>query len=46
MLIFGNREDKKSVVQALLSRRIIGLILRIIILFLFNVNISDTQCGF
>ena len=43
---FGNREDKKSVVQALLIRRIIGLILHIIILFLFNINISDTQCGF
>ena len=43
---FGTREDKKSVVEALLIRRIIGLILRIIILFLFNINISDTQCGF
>ena len=43
---FGNREDKKSVVQALLIRRIIGLILHTIILFLFNINISDTQCGF
>ena len=43
---FGTREDKKSVVEALLIRRIIGLILHIIILFLFNIKISDTQCGF
>ena len=43
---FGTRENKDSVVEALLIRRIIGLILHIFVLALFGVNISDTQCGF
>ena len=37
---FGTREDKKSVVEALLIRRIIGLILHIIILFISAIKIS------
>ena len=43
---FGTRENKNSVVQALFIRRIIGLILHLLVLALFNIKISDTQCGF
>jgi dolichyl-phosphate beta-glucosyltransferase len=43
---FGSREKKNSVVQALFSRRIVGFILHLFVLALFNVKISDTQCGF
>ena len=43
---FGSRENKNSVVQALFIRRIVGFILHLFVLALFNVKISDTQCGF
>ena len=43
---FGSRENKNSVVQALFIRRIVGFILRLFVLALFNVKTSDTQCGF
>ena len=43
---FGSRENKNSVVQTLLIRRIIGFILHLFIWTLFNIKITDTQCGF
>ena len=43
---FGSRENKNSVVRALFIRRMVGFILHLFVLVLFNVKISDTQCGF
>ena len=43
---YGSRENKKSVVQALFIRKIIGLLLHLLVLALFHIRISDTQCGF
>ena len=43
---FGSRENKDSVIKALFIRKIIGLILHLFILALFDIKISDTQCGF
>jgi dolichyl-phosphate beta-glucosyltransferase len=43
---YGSREHKHSRVKASITRLILGFFFRILIKFLFNINLSDTQCGF
>ena len=43
---YGSREHKHSRVKASATRLILGFFFRILIKFLFNINLSDTQCGF
>jgi len=43
---YGSREHKNSIVKASFIRIILGFCFKKLIKFLFNVNISDTQCGF
>ena len=43
---YGSREHRHSRVKASVTRLILGFFFRILIKFLFNINLSDTQCGF
>ena len=45
-IYFGSRNHYSSVVKKKVERKIIGIIFKIIIKFLFNITLSDTQCGF
>ena len=45
-IYFGSRLHFNSKVKKIKSREIIGSIFRLIIYFLFNIKILDTQCGF
>ena len=45
-IYFGSRNHKLSKVKKKFLRQIIGRIFKIIIRILFNISISDTQCGF
>ena len=43
---YGSREHKHSKVKASPARLILGFFFRTLIRFLFDINLSDTQCGF
>ena len=43
---FGSRSHKKSIVKSKLYRKIIGNLLRLIISFMLNIKLKDTQCGY
>ena len=43
---FGSRVHKQSNVKALFVRKIIGFLFNILLSLLFNIKLSDTQCGF
>lgn len=43
---FGSRSHKKSIVKSKLHRKIIGNLLRLIISFMLNIKLKDTQCGY
>ncbi len=45
-IYFGSRNHYSSVVKKKVERKIIGIIFKIIIKFLFKITLSDTQCGF
>ena len=46
MIYFASRNHPISHVKKIKSREIIGAIFRFIISLMFNIKISDTQCGF
>jgi dolichyl-phosphate beta-glucosyltransferase len=46
MIYFASRNHPISQVKKIKSREIIGAIFRFAISLMFNVKISDTQCGF
>ncbi len=46
MIYFASRNHSNSQVKKIKSREIIGAIFRFAISLMFNVKISDTQCGF
>ena len=46
MIYFASRNHPISLVKKIKSREIIGAIFRFAISLIFNVKISDTQCGF
>ena len=43
---FGSRSHKKSIVKSKLHRKVIGNLLRLIISFMLNIKLKDTQCGY
>ena len=43
---YGSREHKNSIVKASKYRVIMGFFFKILIKYLFNIKLSDTQCGF
>ena len=43
---FGSRVHKQSNIKALFVRKIIGFLFNILLSLLFNIKLSDTQCGF
>jgi len=43
---FGSRKLKNSVIKYKYYRRFVGEIFTLLIYFMFNLNIRDTQCGF
>ena len=43
---YGSREHKNSKVEASLTRMILGFFFKRLIKLLFEINLSDTQCGF
>ena len=43
---FGARLHEQSNVKALLVRKIIGFLLHMLLILLFNIKLFDTQCGF
>ena len=45
-IYFGSRNLSKSVVKKNLTRIIVGKIFIFLLKFLFQINLSDTQCGF
>jgi len=45
-IYFGSRNLSKSVVKKKLTRMIVGKIFIFLSKFLFQINLSDTQCGF
>ena len=45
-IYFGSRNIKKSKVDYKIHRKVLGLIFILICKILFNIKISDTQCGF
>ena len=46
MIYFASRNHPFSKVKKIKSREIIGAIFRFAIFLIFNIKISDTQCGF
>jgi dolichyl-phosphate beta-glucosyltransferase len=46
MIYFGSRNHPLSKVKKIKSRGIIGAIFRFVIFLIFNIKLSDTQCGF
>ena len=43
---FGSRVHKQSNVKALFVRKIIGFLLHMLLILLFDIKLFDTQCGF
>ena len=43
---YGSREHKKSLVKASKHRVLMGFFFKKLIRYLFNIKLSDTQCGF
>ena len=43
---YGSREHKKSVIIASKYRIFLGFFFKKLIKFMFNIKLSDTQCGF
>jgi len=46
LIYFGSRNLKSSIVKKKIQRKFLGLIFIYFIRFLFDIKISDTQCGF
>ncbi len=46
MAYYGSREHKKSIVKASKHRVLMGFFFKKLIKYLFNIKLSDTQCGF
>ena len=43
---FGSRNHKNSKIKSIQLRVILGFFFKILILYLFNIKLTDTQCGF
>jgi dolichyl-phosphate beta-glucosyltransferase len=43
---FGSRNHKNSIINSIQTRVVLGAFFKIIVLFLFNIKLLDTQCGF
>ena len=46
LIYFGSRNLKSSIVKKKIQRKIVGVIFIYLIRILFDIRISDTQCGF
>ena len=46
MAYYGSREHKRSVINASKHRVLMGFFFKKLIRYLFNIKLSDTQCGF
>ena len=45
-IYFGSRNNSLSIVKKKITRKIIGMIFKLLIRLFFKIKISDTQCGF
>lgn len=43
---YGSRVHKDSKIKALFLRKLFGIMLNLLLTILFNIKLSDTQCGF
>jgi dolichyl-phosphate beta-glucosyltransferase len=46
VVYFGSRNHKDSKIYSIQTRVILGKFFKILVLFLFNIRLLDTQCGF